>query len=121
MGLVAEYFADDEPVAVSSRRVRRAIKKKDKNDPASSFGNSRGVPVPERYEDDVLEVGGLRFHLEKIHIHMSGDYVIFLDKHDEANSAEGILPCVRAGNLGRYWGTLLHSFASSSAAKIYMP
>eukprot|EP00903_Cladosiphon_okamuranus_P019583 g18011.t1 len=90
MGLVAEYFADDEPLAVSSRRVRRSLKKKDQNDPASSFGNTRGVPVPQWYQEDVLEVGRLRFKLEKIHIHMSGDYAIFLDKHDEANAAEGI-------------------------------
>lgn len=92
---MAEYFADDEPMAISSRRVRRSLKKNDKNEPDSTFGNTRGVPVPEWYQEDVLEVGGLRFELDKIHIHMSGDYVIFLDKNDEANAAEGA--CVRGG------------------------
>lgn len=90
MGLVAEYFAADEPLAISSRRTRRALKRKEDKDPASAFGNSRGVPLPEWYEEDVLEVGGLRFDLGKAHIHMSGDYLIFLDKHDEANSNEGM-------------------------------
>lgn len=99
---MAEYFADDEPMAVSSRRVRRSLKKNDKNDPASTFGNTRGVPVPEWYQEDVLEVGGLRFKLEKIHIHMSGDYAIFLDKHDEANAAEGVRG---GGTLWMFWGT----------------
>lgn len=104
MGLVAEYFADDEPMAISSRRVRRSLKKNDKNDPASTFGNTRGVPVPEWYQEDVLEVGGLRFRMEKIHIHMSGDYAIFLDKHDKANAAEGA--CVREGGGGNSMGVL---------------
>lgn len=89
MGNVAKYFADDMPQAISSRRTRRALKLKAKNDPTTSLGNSRDVPIPEWYEEEVLEVGGLRFEIDKAHIHMSGDYLIFLDRHNAHNAAEG--------------------------------
>ncbi|CAM9242475.1 unnamed protein product [Scytosiphon promiscuus] len=88
MGSVATYFADDEPQAIASRRTRRRLKLKAKNDPDSVFGNNRGVPLPEWYEEDVLEVGGLRFTIDKAHVHMTGDYIVLLDKDDHENSAE---------------------------------
>lgn len=47
-GLVANDFADDQPMAVSSNRIRKIFKRKDKRDPDSGFGNNRGVPVPEK-------------------------------------------------------------------------
>ena len=88
-GLVADYFAADEPVAISSRRSRWALKAKDKGDPDTVFGNNRGVPLPEWYQEEVLEVGGLRFALDKIHIHQAGDYLIRLDKNDPTNADSG--------------------------------
>lgn len=95
MGIVADYFAEDEPHPISSRRTRRRLKLKTKNDPDSIFGNNRGVPLPEWYEEDVLEVGGLRFTIDKAHVHMTGDYIVLLDKRDEHNSAEGVCVCLR--------------------------
>lgn len=89
MGSVAAYFADDEPKAISSRRTRRRLKLKAKNDSDSVFGNNRGVPLPEWYQEDVLEVGGLRFTIDKAHVHMTGDYIVLLDKNDDENSAGG--------------------------------
>lgn len=55
-GLVAEYFAADNPTAIASRRTRLAVKKRDTKDPNTVFGNDRGVPVPEWYQEEVLEV-----------------------------------------------------------------
>lgn len=55
-GLVAEHFAADGPTVVASRRTRRAVNKRDAKDPTTVFGNNRGVPVPEWYQEDVLEV-----------------------------------------------------------------
>ncbi|CAM9426573.1 unnamed protein product, partial [Hapterophycus canaliculatus] len=88
MGSVATYFAEDEPRAISSRRTRRRLKLKEKNDPDSVFGNNRGVPVPNWYKEEVLEVGGLRFMIDKAHVHMTGDYIVLLDKNIGENSAE---------------------------------
>ncbi|CAM9904204.1 unnamed protein product [Ectocarpus sp. 12 AP-2014] len=89
-GLVAEYFAADNPTAIASRRTRLAVKKRDTKDPNTVFGNNRGVPVPEWYQEEVLEVGGLRFTLEKAHAHQAGDLMVTLDKHDPQNAGEGI-------------------------------
>ena len=89
-GHVLDYFAADEPLVISSRRPRRMLKIKNKSDPTSVFGNNRGVPLPEWYQEDVLEVGGLRFVMDKIHIHQAGDYLIFLDKNDQTNAYEGM-------------------------------
>lgn len=89
-GLVADYFSADEPMAISSRRPRRMLKGKEKRDPNTSFGNNRGVPLPEWYQEEMLEVGGLRFALDKAHVHQAGDYLIRLDKNDPANADAGI-------------------------------
>lgn len=67
------------------------LKGKDKRDPTTAFGNNRGIPIPEWYKEDVLEVGGLRFSLEKAHIHQAGDYLIHLDKSDATNAAAGMM------------------------------
>lgn len=56
-GLVAEHFSADGPTVIASRRTRLALKKRDAKDPATVYGNNRGVPVPEWYQEDVLEVG----------------------------------------------------------------
>lgn len=55
------------------------------------FGNNRGVPLPERSQEDVLEVGGLRFTLDEADVHQAGDYVIHLDKNDKTNAYAGML------------------------------
>lgn len=88
-GLVADYFAADKPLAISSRRPRWVLKGKEKRDPNTVFGNNRGVPLPTWYQEEVLEVGGLRFALEKAHIHQAGDYLIHLDKNDPTNADAG--------------------------------
>lgn len=90
-GLVADYFAADEPLTISSRRTRWTLKGKAKADPNTLFGNNRGVPIPEWYEEDMLDVGGLRFFLDKAHMHQAGDYMIHLDKSDPSNANEGII------------------------------
>lgn len=56
--MIAEYFAADNPTVIASRRTRLALKKRDAKDPATVFGNNRGIPVPEWYKEDVLEVRG---------------------------------------------------------------
>lgn len=63
-GLVAEHFSADDPAVISSRRVRLAVKKRNAKDPATVYGNNRGVPVPEWYQEDVLEVGS-KYVVEK--------------------------------------------------------
>ena len=88
-GLVTDYFAADEPLAISSRRPRWTLKGKNKRDPDTAFGNNRGVPLPEWYQEEVLEVGSLRFTLDKAHIHQRGDYLIHLDKNDPTNASAG--------------------------------
>lgn len=85
-GLVADYFAADEPLAISSRGPQRTLKAKAKRDPATAMGNNRGVPIPEWYQEDVLEVGDLTFLLKKGDIHEAGDFMIHLDKNDKANA-----------------------------------
>ncbi|CAM9117234.1 unnamed protein product, partial [Ectocarpus sp. 8 AP-2014] len=55
--------------------------------------NNRGVPVPEKLEASdyrELQVGNLRFELQKIHSHERGDLLVFLDKSIQENAAEGI-------------------------------
>ncbi|CAM9438414.1 unnamed protein product, partial [Laminaria digitata] len=93
-GLVVDYFAADNPLVISSRRPRWTLKNKDRSDPNTVFGNNRGVPLPEWYQEEVLEVGGLRFVMDKAHIHQAGDYLIFLDKNDRSNADEGIATSV---------------------------
>lgn len=88
-GFVADYFADDEPRAISSRRTRWTLKKRDRKDPTTVFGNNRGVPVPEYWREDELDVGGIRVELSKAHAHTAGDYLIFVDKTLPENSALG--------------------------------
>eukprot|EP00903_Cladosiphon_okamuranus_P020686 g18993.t2 len=89
-GLVADHFAADSPVVIASRRTRLAVKKRNARDPTTVYGNNRGVPVPEWYEEDVLEVGGLRFTIEKAHAHQAGDLMVTLDKNDPENAGRGI-------------------------------
>lgn len=55
-GLVAKHFAADGPTVIASRRTRLAVKKRDAKDPTTVYGNNRGVPVPEWYQEDVLKV-----------------------------------------------------------------
>lgn len=74
---------------ISSRNTRRKLKKRDQKDPTTVFGNNRGIPVPEYWEDEELDVGGLRFELNKAHAHIAGDYLIFLDKQLPENAALG--------------------------------
>ncbi|CAM9795943.1 unnamed protein product, partial [Laminaria digitata] len=93
-GLVADYFTADEPVAISSRRPRWLLKSKDQRDPNTALGNNRGVPLPEWYQEEVLEVGGLRFSLDKAHVHQAGDYLIRLDKNEPTNADAGIATTV---------------------------
>ena len=87
--MVADYFAADEPLVISSRRSRWTLKNKDDSDPMTAFGNTRGVPVPEWFQEDALEVGGLRFVMDRIHLHQRGDYLVFLDKTDPLNADSG--------------------------------
>ncbi|CAM9331751.1 unnamed protein product, partial [Laminaria digitata] len=93
-GLVADYFAADEPLAIASRQTRRVLRSKGRRDPNTVFGNNRGVPLPERSQEDVLEVGGLRFTLDEADVHQAGDYVIHLDKNDKTNAYAGITTSV---------------------------
>lgn len=88
------YFAADEPTAVASRGIRRLLERRDKNDPATIFGNNRAVPLPEVYyhrrdHEDEIKVGGLRFDLMEIDGHQTGDIMIFVDKNKNENSREG--------------------------------
>lgn len=92
-GLVAEYFAADKPEAISSRHPRWTIKKKNKRDPDTAFGNNRGVPVPTFFQEDVLKVGGLRFEVDRADIHQTGDYLIYLNKDTKDNASEGMAEC----------------------------
>lgn len=39
----------------------------------------------------MLEVGGLRFELDRAGIHQTGDYLIYLDKNSSDNASEGML------------------------------
>lgn len=87
---MADYFAADEPAVISSRYPRWTMIKKNKRDPTTAFGNNRGVPVPEWYDEDILEVGGLRLDMDKIDAHETGDYLIYLDKERVKNANEGI-------------------------------
>lgn len=87
--MVADYFAADEPLVISSLRSRWTLKNKNNSDPTTAFGNTRGVPVPEWFQEDVLEVGGLRFVMDRIHMHQRGDYLVFLDKTDPLNADSG--------------------------------
>lgn len=89
-GLVADDFADDQPMAVSSNRIRKIFKRKDKREPDSGFGNNRGVPVPEKWDEDYLDVGDLRFELNRVDGHEVGDWLIFLDKNERRNARQGI-------------------------------
>ncbi|CAM9691667.1 unnamed protein product [Scytosiphon promiscuus] len=93
-GLVYDYFAQDDPTIVSSKRIRAALKTRDDlGDPTSVHGNSRGVPIPEKFDATdyrQLEVGGLRFELRKLHAHQRGDLFVFLDKNVAENAAQGI-------------------------------
>lgn len=89
-GLVVNYFAGDEPQVISSRRTRWVLRNKNESDPNTVFGNTRGVPLPEWYQEDVLEVGGLRFVMDRPHIHEAGDYLISLNKTDPVNANAGI-------------------------------
>lgn len=93
-GLVADYFSADEPMAISSRRPRWLLKAREKGDPNTASGNNRGVPLPEWYQEEVLYVGGLRFTLDKVHMHQAGDYLIRLDKTDPSNANEGNMICI---------------------------
>lgn len=55
-------------------------------------GNNRGVPIPEKLEAAdyrEVQVGNLRFELQKIHAHERGDLSVFLDKTIPENAAEG--------------------------------
>lgn len=85
-GFVAEYFAADKPMAISSRRTRRILKPRFDEQPDSLFGNNRGVPLPESWEQNYLDVGGMHFMVDKIHGHQSGDMLVFLDKGMSKNA-----------------------------------
>ncbi|CAM9856828.1 unnamed protein product, partial [Ectocarpus fasciculatus] len=93
-GLVYEHFAGDNPTIIASKRIRAKIKARDdRGDPTSIHGNNRGVPIPERLDEAdyrELQVGGLRFEVQKLHAHERGDLVVFLDKNLPENAAEGI-------------------------------
>lgn len=88
-GFVADYFMEDAPMVISSRRTRWKLKKQDKRDPTTAFGYNRGAPVPEWYQEEVLAVGGLQITIEKAHAHQSGDLLITIDKNVPENAAEG--------------------------------
>lgn len=88
-GFVADYFAADEPMVISSRYPFWTITKKNRRDPTTAFGNTRGVPLPEWYKEDILAVGGLRFDVDRASVHETGDYLIFLDKGRVKNANEG--------------------------------
>lgn len=50
------------------------------------------MPIPEKQEASdyrELQVGNLRFELQKIHAHERGDLFVFLDKTIPENAAEG--------------------------------
>lgn len=85
---VVDYFADDEPIAISSKRTRRAIKLRAKKDPTTVFGNNRDVPIPVAWGDTIV-VGGLQFLFETVHVHKTGDSFVLLDKNLPQNAAEG--------------------------------
>ncbi|CAB1110556.1 unnamed protein product [Ectocarpus sp. CCAP 1310/34] len=93
-GLVYEHFAEDNPTIITSKRIRAKLKARDdRGDPTSIHGNNRGVPIPEKLDEAdyrELQVGGLRFEVQKLHAHERGDLVVFLDKNLPANAAEGI-------------------------------
>ena len=86
---VADYFAEDAPEVISSRRTRWKLKKQDMEDPTTAYGNNRDVPIPEWYQEEVLEVGNLQIGLGKAHVHQSGDLFIVIDKNLPENAAEG--------------------------------
>ena len=44
--------------------------------------------MPEWYQEEVLEVGGLRFALHKAHIDQAADYLVHLDMNDPTNNAD---------------------------------
>ncbi|CAM9496108.1 unnamed protein product, partial [Ectocarpus sp. 13 AM-2016] len=93
-GLVYEHFAGDNPTIITSKRIRAKVKARDdRGDPTSIHGNNRGVPIPEKLDEAdyrELQVGGLRFEVQKLHAHERGDLVVFLDKNLPENAAEGI-------------------------------
>lgn len=90
-GLVVDYFAADEPMVISSRYPRFTIIKKNRRDPTTAFGNNRGVPLPEWYQEDVFAVGGLRFDMDRVDVHETGDYLLYLNKERVKNANEGIM------------------------------
>eukprot|EP00903_Cladosiphon_okamuranus_P012976 g12110.t1 len=92
-GFVHDYFAQDNPTIIASKRTRAELNTRDKRDPTSVHGNNRGVPIPEKLEAAdyrEIQVGNLRFEVQKIHANERGDLSVFLDKTIPQNAAEGI-------------------------------
>ncbi|CAM9874646.1 unnamed protein product, partial [Choristocarpus tenellus] len=94
-GIVAEAFKDDYPVVVGSKASREWVVERNMEDPATILGNNRGIPVSTSFTDrKSIEVGGLKFKLEELGAHQSGDITVYLDKTSDMNYKRGITQSV---------------------------
>lgn len=93
--LVSDHFEQKDsmaPTVISSSRIRKALNDKNYLSPTSVWYNNRQVRIPEKMSQSEYKhimVGGLTAEVTKLHAHVAGDVLVYFDKAEPGNAAQG--------------------------------